>query len=699
MEKVMVSRIGMMFIAWASFTVMLVLLCKISMAQDGTPEIGSTDYLGTVVVTVGRATEQIREVTSNVTVISGAAVELAAADDLAQLIRQQGFYMVDYGASSYIQIRGLNNASASTQDRSLTLVLINGRRTGVTELNQVAMANVERVEIVRGPAAVQYGTAAIGGVINVITKKGQKDTFTATLETGLGSFGLNKDAFSFNGGYGNFDFSGAFSYFERDSITTSKKIGGVRYPHTSAEEKSAMVEVGYTFNELHRFGFNYQYFQSDQEWPTSDYRVYLTGIATGGVQQIGYNLIRSTIRTGGLTYDGSSENGAFDWSLFFSASDYKRPSYNSENIITNFTNQDTINGGFSGGINSKYIDLDLGVDYIRYQIKGVYNGNNVSKDLGLYLTSKIKPFGDFLYISLGGRYDKFDFDINDATTQSGRSRSKSNFSPSLGISYLPLEWLKLRANYSEGFRMPSAFEYVGGNHIGTPTTYHPNPSLLPEESKTYEFGVDVDYRFISASLTYFHTEYKNKIVSRQLPGAEPHPCPGYPMYSCYDDYWYTNIKGATMAGYEFSANADFGQAFDLGFELTPYVSLTYLSKRENNQLNDRNFDGSSILNSVPRYTLAYGITVRHPGIDFQFNANATQMGHFIQRYPPVIIDSEFVALDLSFEKGLWEVGSNGKKGKIKLRVEVKNVLDSRNEPYVEYPGPGRNFYVGLKYVY
>lgn len=689
----------------AAVTGIFVLPCGYIQAQSNLEAGGTSDMLSTVVVTVGRAAEQLREVTSNITVISGDNVELGAADDLAQLMRREGFYMVDYGSTQYLQIRGLNS-TGSSQDRSLILVLVNGRRTGVTELNQVPMANVERVEIVRGPAAVQYGTAAIGGVINVITKKGQKDTFTVTAESGIGSFGLNRDSISFGGGYQNFDFSGSMKYVERDAFTTSKKIGGILYPHTSSLEKSAMFDIGYTFSDLHRVGVNYSYFHSDQEWPSGswEYRTYLVGLASGAVsppENIPFAIYRSTIRSAGFTYDGSTEAGIFDWSMFFSASEYKRPTetfpLGIASYISNFTNQDTINSGLSIGYNGKFIDVDLGLDFIRYQIKGVYNGNNVSKDLGVYLTSKIKPLGESLYISLGGRFDRFDFDIKDATTQLAKSRSKSNFSPSVGLSYLPFEWLKLRGNYSEGFRMPSSFEYVGGNYIGAATAYHPNPSLLPEESKTYEFGIDLDYRFISASLTYFHTVYTNKIVSQQLPGAVGYPC--YEIYTCYNDYWYVNIKGATMAGYEFSANADLGQAFDIGFEIAPYVSLTYLTKRQIDDPRDRNFDGSSYLNSVPRYSLSYGINVKHPGIDFQFNANATQLGQFLQRYPATIVDSEFVALDLSFEKGLWEIGSDGSGGKIKLRVEAKNILDSRNEPYINYPSLGRNFYVGLKYVY
>jgi vitamin B12 transporter len=347
----------------------------------------------------------------------------------------------------------------------------------------------------------------------------------------------------------------------------------------------------------------------------------------------------------------------------------------------------------SGGYNSKYVDVDLGLDYIRYKIKGRYDGDNISKDTGVYLTSKVKPLGDdTLYLSLGGRFDHFSMSNLDPDFQDMPNRSKSVFHPSLGVAYLPLEWLKLRANYSEGLRMPSAFEYTGGQGYAT---YDPNPNLEPEESKTIEFGIDVDYRFLSASLTYFTTDWTNKIVG--VPHGGNHN-------------WYTNIQKAKLSGYEFAASADLGEAFDLGFEIRPYLSYTYMTDRVNKDPTQLNAAGTNLLAYVPRWTLAYGVTVRNTDIDLQFNANASIIGDILQSkfvvYPdwsyaeePIFKHSEMVALDLSLEKGLWEIGNEGLYGKLKLRVEAKNILDSKNEVYNGFPGAGRNFYVGLKFEY
>ncbi|MDR1080692.1 MAG: TonB-dependent receptor [Deltaproteobacteria bacterium] len=599
--------------------------------------------------------------------------------------------MVDVGGSKTVQIRGMHSDSTdNTKLRSKVLLLVNGRRTGTVHVDQIPVENVERIEIIRGPSAVQYGTSALGGVINVITRKGEKDTFSATLEAGFGSFGLNRESFSFSGGYGPFDFSGSFGYEERDSIKT---LYHVKLPHSSAERKFVNLDAGYTFNDIHRIGMSYSHTRKNDEWPMVPFRVYLDMRKSGENLDQDYGNYILSIESAGLTYDGSTDDGTFDWSAFFTKSEYERlgttrNAYYYEPLNRFSTFQHVTNAGASAGYDGKYLDVDLGFDFTEYKISGSTDGDNVAKDLGIYLSTKIKPMGESFLISLGGRYDKFSFDDNLPGTA---SMSKTHFSPSLGLSYLPVEWLKLRANYSSGLRVPSAFEYLGDT-TGIYRT-QPNPDLKPEESNTWEFGLDVDYRFISGSLTYFHTDWKNRIHWEQYPGSQN-----------YLDGWYVNIKDSKISGLEAVFSADLGEAFDLGYQLRPYLNYTYYTKRKNKDEDSINrYDNDDTLPFIPRWTLAYGVTFKHAGIDLLANANAVHMGSIRSvnylTYEYFTKSSEFVTLDLAVEKGLFEIGTDGKYGKLKLRVEAKNILDSKNETYRDFPGPGRNFYVGLKWVY
>jgi vitamin B12 transporter len=679
------SKSGMKFLVLAVLSAIIAFVPAPVTAQEDDGSLPG-EALGAVVVSASRTAQALREVSSNMTVITGEQVEQSAASDLADVLVQQGFWLVDNGASKTVQIRGMNSgATDNTQLQSRVLILVNGRRTGAVQVDQIPVENVERIEIIRGPSAVQFGTSALGGVINVITKRGERDTFSAVLESGFGSFGLNRNSLSFTGGHGAFDFAGSFNYEERDSIKT---LYGINFPYTSSEKKFFSLDAGYTFLETHRIGLNYSHTRQNNEWPMTGFRNYLEILAAGGNLDDYYGSYILSIESVGLTYEGATDEGTFDWSAFFTKSRYERISYTRDPVplytMSSETFQHVTNAGATAGYNGERLDVDLGIDYMEYKINGTYNGNAVSKDLGLYMTAKIKPMGESLFITMGGRYDKFSFDDKIG----GDSKSQSHFSPSVGVAYLPLEWLKLRANYSEGFRMPSAFEYMGDMGMAYP--YRPNPDLDPEESKTWEIGIDVDYRFLTGSLTYFHTDWKNKIVQGYYPNT-------------YDN-WYHNLKDSEISGIEAAFSADIGQAFDLGFQLRPYVSYTYLAKRKNKDPDAVAENGNdNTLPYIPRWTLSYGVTFNHTGIDLQANANAVHMGsmlvhetwlgtHFVK-------GSEFVALDLSVEKGLFELGPEGKYGKLKLRVEAKNLLDSKNELAYNFPGPGRSLYVGLKWVY
>ncbi|MDR2611581.1 MAG: TonB-dependent receptor [Deltaproteobacteria bacterium] len=663
-----------------------------ALAQDGSEVSGAAaDRLSTVVVSASRTAEQLREVSSNITVLTAEDIERAPADNLGKLLQQQGFWSVDYGATQFVEIRGMYS-TGNTQPQALVLILVNGRRTGIQEVNRVPIANVERVEIIRGPAAVQYGTSAMGGVINVITKRGQGDFLTGTVEAGFGSFGLAKEVFTISGGVGNFDFSGSFSHVQRGDIKVSLG-GGVKIPHTMLNQHNVMADVGYTFLGRHRIGVNYSFDRAVSEWPAGDFRDYLPDILAGSNLDNNYGQYTTDVKTAGVTYDGSTEGGSFDWSLFYSATTYRRPSTGNDPTYghsTNYTNQDLRNWGASLGFNSRYFDVDLGVDHIQYKIRGLYDGRSVSEDLGVYLSSKLKLLDDSLFISLGGRYDTFSFENQEDDAGQFPARSKSNFSPSVGVAFLPLDWLKLRANYSEGFRMPTAFEYAGGLSGGWP--YYPNPNLQPEESKTTEFGFDVDYRFLSASFTYFFTDWQNKILSQTRPAP-------------LDGSWYVNIKRAKISGIELALSADLGDAFSWGFSLKPYLNFTRYTKAVSLDETQRLVDGSDRLPVIPAWTLAYGVTVDHRGIDLSANINAVQMGTVYHNIrwgtPPRVVAHKpgLVSVDLSVEKGLFALGKDGDKGTIKLRFEARNIFDNDNEVYYNYPGPGRNFYVGLKYVY
>jgi vitamin B12 transporter len=305
------------------------------------------------------------------------------------------------------------------------------------------------------------------------------------------------------------------------------------------------------------------------------------------------------------------------------------------------------------------------------------------EDKGFYATGKLRFLEEKLIFAVGLRHDQYTNKSNEAP-----SNTKKHTGGSAGVSYLPVEWLKLRANYAEGFKMPSPRQ-VGGS-----APYDvPNTALRPEESRTCEFGADIDWNYASASLTWFHSDWKDKIVR----GSPP---PGSPR-----DYQWQNVKDATLAGLEGSLSADIGKALRQKYSLESYVNFTWLEKRKNKDFSqDKNniYHGrpDDTLLNMPEWMIAYGVDYAHPGYKIKSRLNANYYGSALTRgygLPgnPYIKRPTGTVVNLSLEKELAEPG--GRYGALALRAEINNMLDSRNEMYWGYPGAGRSFYVGLRY--
>ncbi|MDR0355579.1 MAG: TonB-dependent receptor plug domain-containing protein, partial [Deltaproteobacteria bacterium] len=160
-------------------------------AQTADISMGSVaaTTMDTLVVTSSRSDETLREVTTNMTILTEKDIQSTGATTLEGLLSEHGLKKFGYpGASGSIQMRGFNTDEHGNDLGSHVLILLDGLRMGTGNLALFSLVNVERVEIIRGPAASQYGAAAMGGVINVITKKGTDQPFSAALEVGGGSF-------------------------------------------------------------------------------------------------------------------------------------------------------------------------------------------------------------------------------------------------------------------------------------------------------------------------------------------------------------------------------------------------------------------------------------------------------------------------------------------------------------------------------
>jgi vitamin B12 transporter len=194
----------------------------------------AVNTLDTVVVTPSRLAQLEREVLGDVTVIGRDELDRAGQNSLADVLaRQSGFSMYNSGGpqtQTSVFLRGTNPAQ--------TLVLVDGMRINsststAVNWNTLDPASIERVEIVRGAASSLYGSNAIGGVINIITRKGQGDRpASGWMNFGLGSYGTVKSGAGISGASDGFDYAFSASMADSDgySVTSADAAYGAHNP-------------------------------------------------------------------------------------------------------------------------------------------------------------------------------------------------------------------------------------------------------------------------------------------------------------------------------------------------------------------------------------------------------------------------------------------------------------------------------------
>ncbi|NJB68118.1 iron complex outermembrane receptor protein [Desulfobaculum xiamenense] len=180
------------------------------------------------VVTGTSSATQIRDIAKNVTVITREDIEKSSAQNLVDLLgREQGLTARhNFGTDSWaaIDMRGQGDGAPTN-----VLVLVDGHRLNTTDLRSpdlttVALSQIERIEIVRGPGSVRYGNNAIGGVINIITKKGRGVPSGGSLRAQYGSYATSDLSANLHGSKDALSLAASAAWHESDGYRDNNEL-------------------------------------------------------------------------------------------------------------------------------------------------------------------------------------------------------------------------------------------------------------------------------------------------------------------------------------------------------------------------------------------------------------------------------------------------------------------------------------------
>ncbi|MDR1395405.1 MAG: TonB-dependent receptor, partial [Deltaproteobacteria bacterium] len=622
------------------------------------------NLLDMTVITADRLEESKREVTSNITVITQKDLELSAAGDLGDLMREKGFQIRKYpGGQTAVGLRGFRSDSSGSDLGSRVLILVNGQRTAAGNLALIMLDSVERVEIIRGPASLQYGSAAMGGVINVITKKG-RDGLAAKAELGLGSFDTFKSLAGFSGRRSDLDFYAAWSHSKSGDYQDGR---GLRYENSAMDRNDSVnTSLGYTINELHRFGAEFNYTN-------------LEGLGSPGSRS-NPSRIESMDRSNQsarLSYTGGSPGGDWTWSASYTYAEDENVYYKLTDWLTGslYDMHSRIKADLiqtQASWNGEYFRLTAGWDFNGYETDS-YDSNNLPGRMqadydnsAFFLIGKILLLDERFIISAGARYDEYKIDI-----KGYREHKEHNVSPSFGLAYSVLPELKLRANYSQGFRMPGIYELTDNPGWGS----YGNLNLKPEKSETFEFGFDLAYEYADLSFTYFQSRHKDYIVSIQTA----------PFIYNYMN-WENKIE---RSGIEIEASLDAAGLLGQNFELRPYLSYNLMTKYHD-------LASGYKIPFVPSFTAGYGLRFIHPEYNLSAQLNFSYMGPEYENTNETGRKSGYTVASLTVRKRVLDFGG---RGHLDIRAEVQNLFDRYYASIRDYPAPGRSFLAAVSYVY
>lgn len=527
-------------------------------AQD----IQNNDVIVTpdVVVTATRTQEEVKAVPQTVEVITKEDIEQLGATDVYSALRLAANVDVTSAgmAGHNVMIRGMST--------NHTLILIDGKRfagedTSATQnvyaLGRLSLSNIERIEIVRGSASAQYGSDALGGVINIITKKSKEPSVMVGISTG--SEAINNYYHIDFGKQGNFSstFDMRFSDVRKNMQAGDEgsnyygPIQDFNFAGTwdLGNDKEIDLTLGY-YNEHTKADYADKYtstgvFQTSKdkkEW--YDYRRY------------DYS----------LGYSGKTDNSDYMIRTFYSRLDKENNLYNYRN---NFP------GLMENILGSMYPKYDW--DKSTYTLWGIEGKNTVQLSDNHLLTfggeyrqnkvegTRLSDGGDNVHqVSQSGNgivsnkyysdkeintwagYIQDEWQVNDKllVIPSVRYDHDSSFggevTPKIGATYFISDNSRIKANWGKGFKAPTISELYMAMHRamgGQTVNVYGNPDLKPEKSTSWDISFEAEKDNNFGKLTYFNNDIKNLITTKQIG-------------SSYYDQSYVNVDEAEIDGVE-----------------------------------------------------------------------------------------------------------------------------------------------------
>lgn len=445
----------------------------------------SSTTLREVVVTATKFPKNVSETGKVLTIIDEEQLSRSAGKDLAQLLNEQVGLVINGANSNPAKDKSVFLRGAAGK---YTLILIDGVPVndpsgidGAFDLRLLSIDQVERIEILKGSQSTLYGTDAMAGVINIITKKKGEKPFTGTGTVSYGSFNTFRANAGVSGSTDKFDYQVGYTRLQTDGLSEAKELDDTAdFDKDGFEQNAIQLNLGYRPTEKISIRPFVRFNDFDGDFDlgafTDDDQAFYEAQTLNYGANVEYQFRKGSLN---VMYANNRTTRSF-LSMFGGPDEYDGRFNHGEAFMNwNFTDHVQLLGGLS------------------YQHVKMMATNATVENPTADMTS---PYASLFINNLNG------FSVEAGARFVDHSVYGNTFTYSINPSYLINSQVKLFANYGTGFKAPTLTQLYG--------PFGANEDLEPEESTSTEAGI----QFVSLNknwnirTTWFNRKIENVII-------------------------------------------------------------------------------------------------------------------------------------------------------------------------------------------
>ena len=610
-----------------------------------------------IVIAPGKTIQSYSTVGSSVSVIDNKALDNSDEFFLGDILYNDlpgmnYFQSGGHGTTAGLQLRGL--------PKRYSTVYIDGVKMSDPSssdnsfyFSSIMNSAIDRVEILRGSQSSLYGSSAIGGTINIFTKKGGKGK-NKKFEITNGSNGTNNLLLSYDGSNEKHDYYIGVNKFVTDGISAMNNDTPGLNDDDKYENNGIVANYGYKINDNLKFESGLRY--SDSFLNYDEVLVGRTDLNNSTDDtELSYNLRL-------IHKDGKFKN-----TVVYNKTDIERATKSYTNASKNyFGYRDAINlvGEYNFNFDTKIVyGFDNEFDKANYKDdwSGLYENNDESIH-SQYFDFQFRP-QEKLYTTIGFRRD-------DHTTAGDYNTGRMTAAYKLNNSS------KIRASYGTGIRYPALYDYFYGTVVGE------KEILKPEKSKSFDIGYETIFEKMNMNfnISAFRITYDD-------------PLEGWESNTDVLGGWTVKNSAGKSKGIELSTLWKPKNNFNIG------VNYNYNETYDGADCEDPDRDATKCIDPamvrVPRHEITSSANYKinenlNNKLIVKYSGETRDYGNDNNNYADVILD-DYITFDYSANYRLYDT--------IDLFFKANNIFDQRYEQAWQYSTMGRTFNFGLRKVY